>query len=701
MDSLDSRDDAGALSSATHVDASPAVHAEPAALTLGRQLSLNVLWLGINAISAALLPIVLPIQILLFIASGEVGSAQQAEFLGWLSAAGAVVALLVPPLVGALSDRTTLAIGRRRPYIALGILISAPAAWAMARANDLNSLAVAFLVLQLGFNIVVGAYEGLLPDLTPERQRGAASGYLGMMTILGNVGSLALAGVLLSNVTLGGASSPRGRSEITNGAALFYGISTAVMVATALITIIWTREAPLRASDVAALRPAQRPNANPLERRLQSLRTLWLEPWKSHNFTWVFLTRALVMLGLTLFLTFIEYYFATVAHVTNFVSATAVVAGLALVGAVVSAVVLGILSDRMNRPLLVGVSTALMAAPALVFVVAPANVPLWPLGIVFGLGYGAYTSVDWALAVDALPVQANAGKDLGIWSMASTLPTILAPALGGALIALVDQLYHDTAVGYRSIFALAAISLALGAVFVSFIRGEPAASPIAPRKRRPGMGWRLAEGTAGGQARGFLRFWPVWEWVMGRFQPKTSIPHAPHGLLHVYLGRYSGKPITLPDGTHIERGAWVAHLHFDNQRVSEAARDAGVFALVRMFVEDMRALAAWVAQPGEMERVQALFGLSLIGRAGPRLGFTVRERPVTIGARFDRFFMDGLLALYNPAGVSRLGRGGSFSRYPVEVWMSRAELLRRYGPRAHTPAGTVPASDVGERQGAE
>ncbi|MDE3229896.1 MAG: hypothetical protein KGO05_08430, partial [Chloroflexota bacterium] len=50
-------------------------------LTLGRQLSLSALWLGINAISAALLPIVLPIEILLFIAPGNVGDAQQAEFL--------------------------------------------------------------------------------------------------------------------------------------------------------------------------------------------------------------------------------------------------------------------------------------------------------------------------------------------------------------------------------------------------------------------------------------------------------------------------------------------------------------------------------------------------------------------------------------------------------------------------------------------
>lgn len=665
------------------------IPAEPVSLTMGRQLSLSALWLGVNAISAALLPIVLPIQILLFVAPGTVGDARQAEFLGWLSAVGAVVALVVPPLVGALSDRTTSSYGRRRPYILIGVAISVVGAWALARAGDLNALSIAFLILQLGFNVAVGAYQGLLPDLTPERQRGAASGYLGLMTILGNVGSLALAGALFASVTLSDVATTDGRARITKGALVFYGITTVAMVVTTIMTLVGSPETPFSAAEVAALRPSLHGSTR-LERRLQSLRALWLEPWKSHNFTWVFLTRAFVMLGLTLFLTFIEYYFANVVHVASFVSATAVVAGLALVGAIASAVTLGMLSDYMNRALLVGISTALMAVPAVIFVIAPGRIPLWPLGAVFGLGYGAYTSVDWALAVDSLPVQANAGKDLGIWSSASTLPAILAPALGGGVIALVDAVYHQTALGYRAIFALAAICLALGALFVSFIRGErPNARAIArpgrasaPQARQLGRGWLLAAGSQAGRARGFLRFWPVWERIYGAFFPVASIPDAPHGLLDVHLARYRGRPITLPDGTQIARGAWIAELHFDNRRVAAAAHEAGPWRLMRMIEEDMRALARCAAQPGEMARVQALTGLTLIGRAAPRLGFTIRERPVTLGARFERFFMDGLLAIYNPDGVRRLERGTTYGAYPTEVWMSRAELLRRYGPSA-------------------
>ena len=78
-------------------------------------------------------------------------------------------------------------------------------------------------------------------------------------------------------------------------------------------------------------------------------------------------------------------------------------------------------------------------------------------------------SVDVALAVDTLPSRHAAGRDLGIWSMASTLPAVIAPVLGSVVIVLASDI-GQTAIGYRGVFGLATVFLVLGAALVLKVR---------------------------------------------------------------------------------------------------------------------------------------------------------------------------------------------------------------------------------------
>jgi MFS family permease len=74
-------------------------------------------------------------------------------------------------------------------------------------------------------------------------------------------------------------------------------------------------------------------------------------------------------------------------------------------------------------------------------------------------------SVDVALAIGSLPSLQAAGRDMGVWGMASTLPGVIAPVLGSTVIVLASRL-GETSFGYRGTFALATIFLILGAGFV-------------------------------------------------------------------------------------------------------------------------------------------------------------------------------------------------------------------------------------------
>jgi uncharacterized membrane protein len=90
--------------------------------------------------------------------------------------------------------------------------------------------------------------------------------------------------------------------------------------------------------------------------------------------------------------------------------------------------------------------------------------------LLFGIGYGAYLGVDVALAVDTLPQNDGAAKNLGIWHMALVLPQVIGFVVSGTVVhALKAQGLLET--GYTAVFVFCAIWVVMGTVFVRRIRG--------------------------------------------------------------------------------------------------------------------------------------------------------------------------------------------------------------------------------------
>jgi MFS family permease len=449
-------------------------------LSIREQLTLNVLWFAINLQYAALLPVVIPTQILLFTAVGQVGDVQQATFLGWLTTVASAVSLCMPPLVGTLSDHTTGKFGRRRPYIAIGGLLLIGSTPFLVSSADVAIFLIGLSLLHLGNNVLTPAYQSLVPDIVPRNQRGEASGYVGAMTILGSVVGLGLAALLLGGVS----QTAYSKSVIRANASIYYMVSAAVLCLTTIITLLFVHERPIKPEKFSAEEKEERFSV----RFTRWFMHGWLAPWRSRNFVIVFLTRSSIMLGLALFMTYVEYYFAMVQHVANFVQVTALVAVLALGGGVVSGIVFGILSDHLKRRApVVCIATLSMSLTSLAFVVTSAHLInwLWPLGVLFGLGYGAYMSVDWALSVDALPSLEEVGEGLGMWNASTNLPAIIAPLLGNLILFIANK-FGLIELGYRAIFMVASICLIVAAVSILSVQERKA--PVQPQACPKGEG---------------------------------------------------------------------------------------------------------------------------------------------------------------------------------------------------------------------
>ncbi len=130
-------------------------------------VGINVFWLGLNIRNNAFGSIFLPYLIAQF-----VGADIRNTALGEMRTIGLVMAMLVQPAMGFLSDRSMSRWGRRRPFIVVGALLDVVFLAAFALATNLWFLVVAVLLIQFSSNISHGALQGLIPDLVPEDQRG-------------------------------------------------------------------------------------------------------------------------------------------------------------------------------------------------------------------------------------------------------------------------------------------------------------------------------------------------------------------------------------------------------------------------------------------------------------------------------------------------------------------------------------------------
>ncbi|MFJ3805351.1 MFS transporter [Streptomyces sp. NPDC090073] len=353
--------------------------------------------------------------------------------LAWVTGAGAVVSLVANPLFGALSDRTTARAGRRTPWIVAGTAGGALALLLLAGAGGVATMAAGWCLVQLTLNAAFAAVTAAVPDRVPRLQRGTVGGWLGAAQILGVVAGTGLAAA-------------------AGGVRAGYAACAVFTVVGVLPYVLCHRDLRLTRAD----RPAW------------SWRSFaagfWTSPRRHPDLAWAWLTRFLINLGNSLVLLYLLYYLRDRLHHPDpgrGVLILTAVNSLTLTATVVAG---GVWSDRVGRrkPFVVWSGVLMAVATALL-----AGWQTWPGAIVaaavLGVGFGVFTSVDFALMTDVLPTALDRGKDLGVINVANALPQVAAPALAAPIVTHLG--------GYRALYLFSAAVGLAGAVLVNRIRG--------------------------------------------------------------------------------------------------------------------------------------------------------------------------------------------------------------------------------------
>jgi MFS family permease len=93
-----------------------------------------------------------------------------------------------------------------------------------------------------------------------------------------------------------------------------------------------------------------------------------------------------------------------------------------------------------------------MSVVCIIFILFPSQGFILLAGVFFGIGYGAYSSVDWALTCDVLPPTDEAGKFLGIWSAMGIIPQVVGITVGALILQALRGMPNH--LGYSVLFSL-------------------------------------------------------------------------------------------------------------------------------------------------------------------------------------------------------------------------------------------------------
>lgn len=357
--------------------------------------SLRFLWLYALAAAGGAVSYVPFLTLLLPVRAESMTGASTIDLLAYCAFAGASAASLANIGFGWASDRT----GTRKPWILGGLVWSCALLVSVPVAKDPLQLVGLIVLWQIGLNMMLGPLAAWAGDVVPDGQKGMLGGLLAFAPALG-----AASGAL---VTIPDLAGPDARLAIV-----------ACLVALMVLPVLLfgkPRRMPHLAEDVPEKAPEVRIAARGAVARM------WL-------------ARLLVQIAEAALFAYLLIWFLSVdpAFTDN---DTARIFALVLALSVPLAMLAGRWSDLKDRPILPLVLGAALGAAGLLVMASVEGIEEAIAGyLVFGLSTSVFLALHSSQTLRVLPKPSTRGRDLGIFNLTNTVPSLIMPWLTLALV---------------------------------------------------------------------------------------------------------------------------------------------------------------------------------------------------------------------------------------------------------------------------
>ncbi|QPC98417.1 MFS transporter [Qipengyuania soli] len=357
---------------------------------------------GGSAAYAPFLTLLLPVRV-----TGQWG-AQGLEILSYTAFAGAVAASIANIVFGWLSDRTR----NRRGWILAGVFVSGVLLVAMQHVETVASLLAMIVLWQVGLNMMLNPLLAWAGDCVPDEQKGLLGGLLSIAPALG-----AFTGMIITYPGLAG-----GDTRL---------VLNAVIVAAMILPVVFFGRPRPMPHLVTAMHEEGRPAEHAKD---EPVRRMWI-------------ARLLVQIAEAALFAFLLLWLRSIDG-TMTDNDTARVFTVVLIASVPLALVIGRWSDKVDRPRLPLTVTAGGAALGLVALAGAHTGPTAMAAyVLFGVMAGIFLALHSSQTLRVLPRPGTRGRDLGIFNLTNTVPSLVMPWIVLALI---------PAFGFQGLFLLLA-----------------------------------------------------------------------------------------------------------------------------------------------------------------------------------------------------------------------------------------------------